>query len=128
MAIVPVAKVTLYGTADQKDAVLDGLQELGCLHLLDVNESRERQSQGKLSSPDAAEALKYLPRSIKKESEDPLVPEMNGRPLRELLDNFESAILQREFSRCDGNVTKLAAHLKVDRANLHRKLKQLGVK
>jgi len=76
----------------------------------------------------AAEALKYLPRPIKKESEDPLIPEMNGRPLRELLDNFESAILQREFGRCDGNVTKLAAHLKVDRANLHRKLKHLGVK
>ena len=60
MAIVPVAKVTLYGTAGQKEAVLDGLQGLGCLHLLDLKESREHQSQGKQSSPDAAQALKYL--------------------------------------------------------------------
>ncbi len=60
MAIVPVAKVTLYGTADQKYAVLDGLQELGCLHLLDLNESRDHRPQGKHSSPDAVQALKYL--------------------------------------------------------------------
>ena len=60
MAIVPVAKVTLYGTADQKDAVLNGLQELGCLHLLDLNESREHQPEGKQSLPDALQALKYL--------------------------------------------------------------------
>ena len=60
MAIVPVAKVTLYGTADQKHVVLDGLQELGCLHLLDLNDSRDHQSQNSQCSPDAAQALKYL--------------------------------------------------------------------
>ena len=60
MAIVPVAKVTLYGTADQKDAVLDGLQELGCLHLLDLNESREHQPQAKQRSSDTVQGLKYL--------------------------------------------------------------------
>ena len=60
MAIVPVAKVTLYGTADQKHTVLDGLQALGCLHLLDLNESDTDVPQRQPSSSDAAQALKYL--------------------------------------------------------------------
>jgi V/A-type H+-transporting ATPase subunit I len=60
MAIVPVAKVTLYGTADQKHTVLDGLQALGCLHLLDLNDSHNDQPQRQPSSSDAAQALKYL--------------------------------------------------------------------
>ena len=37
MAIVPLAKVTLYGPATEKDAVLDGVQRLGCLHLNDLD-------------------------------------------------------------------------------------------
>ena len=37
MAIVPVSKVTIYGIADQKEAVLDGLQSLGCTHLVSLN-------------------------------------------------------------------------------------------
>jgi vacuolar-type H+-ATPase subunit I/STV1 len=35
MAIVALVKVTLCGPAAEKDAVLDGLQQLGCLHLSD---------------------------------------------------------------------------------------------
>jgi V/A-type H+-transporting ATPase subunit I len=33
MSIVALSKVTLYGPTAEKDAVLDGLQSLGCLHL-----------------------------------------------------------------------------------------------
>ena len=36
MSIVPLVKVTLYGPSAEKDAVLDGLQRLGCLHLNDL--------------------------------------------------------------------------------------------
>ena len=36
MSIVPLRKVTLYGLARQRDAVLEGLQRLGCLHLIDL--------------------------------------------------------------------------------------------
>ena len=39
MSIVPLVKVTLYGPAADKDAVLDGLQSLGCLHLNDLRPS-----------------------------------------------------------------------------------------
>ena len=37
MSIVPLLKVTLYGPAADKDAVLDGPQGLGCLHLNDLH-------------------------------------------------------------------------------------------
>lgn len=59
MAIVKLQKVTFYGLASQRDFVLDGLQQLGCLHLIDlpgnggkVLEDVERQQ--------VAEAIKYL--------------------------------------------------------------------
>lgn len=60
MAIVPVAKVTLYGTADQKGTVLDGLQELGCMHLLDLRQDHDDNAKKQQGSSDAAAALKYL--------------------------------------------------------------------
>jgi V/A-type H+/Na+-transporting ATPase subunit I len=36
MAIVKLKKVTIFGLAHQRDEVLDGLQQLGCLHLIDL--------------------------------------------------------------------------------------------
>lgn len=36
MSIVKLNKVTFYGLAKQRDEVLDGLQRLGCLHLIDL--------------------------------------------------------------------------------------------
>jgi len=59
MAIVKLQKVTFYGLSSQRDSVLDGLQQLGCLHLIDlpgsggrVLEDTERQQ--------VSEAVKYL--------------------------------------------------------------------
>lgn len=60
MAIVPVARVTLFGTTEQKETVLEGLQDLGCMHLLDLSRDRERNVDALHLSPNAAEALKYL--------------------------------------------------------------------
>ena len=52
MAIVPVAKVTLYGSASQKVTVLEGLQALGCMHLLDLSQTRTRtQANSTCSQP-----------------------------------------------------------------------------
>ena len=66
MAIVPVAKVTLYGSADQKEKVLDGLQELGCMHLLDLSNDHDNNSGKQQVSSDAAAALKYLRMCVKR--------------------------------------------------------------
>lgn len=52
----------------------------------------------------------------------------NGRSLREMMDTYEEAIIKNEYDNVNGNVSKLASLLKVDRANLHRKLKSIGIK
>src|SRR4029077_8217135 len=58
MSIVPLVKVTLYGPAAEKDAVLDGLQGLGCVHL---NDLRPGAGDAVASSQsDARQALRYL--------------------------------------------------------------------
>ena len=60
MAIVPVSKVTFYGIADQKEAILDGLQDLGCTHLVALapGTGEDRPSPG--YSVEAHKALQYL--------------------------------------------------------------------
>jgi len=60
MAIVPVFKVTLYGTADQKDAVLDGLQDLGCVHLTSLSESSDTTRPQPTIAAETYQALKFL--------------------------------------------------------------------
>jgi V/A-type H+-transporting ATPase subunit I len=60
MSIVPLVKVTLYGPAAEKDAVLDGLQSLGCLHLNDLRPSAAEAVDREPSHPDAHQALQYL--------------------------------------------------------------------
>ncbi|NCN41563.1 sigma-54-dependent Fis family transcriptional regulator [bacterium] len=47
-------------------------------------------------------------------------------PLRELRSQFESLLLQQRLSANSGNVTKTAESLGIERAHLHRKMKQLG--
>jgi V/A-type H+-transporting ATPase subunit I len=60
MSIVPLVKVTLYGPAAEKDAVLDGLQRLGCLHLNDLHRGAAEAADLVSSRSDAREALQYL--------------------------------------------------------------------
>ena len=60
MAIVPLVKVTLYGPAAEKDALLDGLQGLGCLHVNDLRPSAADAIDHESVPPDAREALQYL--------------------------------------------------------------------
>ena len=60
MSIVPLLKVTLYGPAADKDAVLDGLQGLGCLHLNDLHRGDAEAVDLTPRRSDAREALQYL--------------------------------------------------------------------
>ena len=60
MAIVALDKVTLYGTVEQKDMVLDGLQRLGCLHMVELREPGESGPAAESIAGDAREALRYL--------------------------------------------------------------------
>ena len=60
MAIVRLSKVTLCGTANQRDRVLDGLQDLGCLHLVDISEQASEPLPKSNVSSETHQALKYL--------------------------------------------------------------------
>ena len=60
MAIVPVSKITLYGIADQKQAVLDGLQDLGCTHLVNLSPGTGEGRPTPGYSVEAHKVLQYL--------------------------------------------------------------------
>jgi DNA-binding NtrC family response regulator len=59
------------------------------------------------------------------ESEQSVEDELS---LRERLNQYEKGLLIRGYRDTGGNVSKLARLLKIDRANLHRKLKAYGIK
>src|SRR5215471_6134094 len=60
MSIVPLVKVTLYGPAADKDAVLDGLQRLGCLHLNDLHRGDAEAVDPTPRRSEARQAWQYL--------------------------------------------------------------------
>jgi V/A-type H+-transporting ATPase subunit I len=64
MSIVRLSKVTLYGTLPDREAVLAGLQQLGCLHLLDLTTTAgdvaAAKKRGQTERNDVAEAIRYL--------------------------------------------------------------------
>ncbi|MBD2718946.1 V-type ATP synthase subunit I [Synechococcus sp. FACHB-909] len=61
MTIVALAKVSVFGLAAQKQVVLEGLQALGCLHLIDLGPTAA-PADFTSSQPavEAREALRYL--------------------------------------------------------------------
>jgi V/A-type H+-transporting ATPase subunit I len=60
VSIVPLKRLTLYGMATEKEAVLEGLQELGCIHLVDLQPSERRSEMPAAQAKDTYEALRYL--------------------------------------------------------------------
>ncbi len=60
MAIVPLSKITLYGVASQKPSVVDALQELGCVHLVDLSGDGPRKRPVADVSVETHRALKFL--------------------------------------------------------------------
>jgi two-component system nitrogen regulation response regulator NtrX len=48
--------------------------------------------------------------------------------LKERIERFEREVLVRKYNEAGGNVSELARRLKIDRANLHRKLRSYGIK
>jgi two-component system nitrogen regulation response regulator NtrX len=49
-------------------------------------------------------------------------------PLRQRIEQFEREIIQQTFREVEGNISRLARRLGMDRANLYRKLKAYGIK
>ncbi len=63
MSILRLKRLTLYGISDQKDSILGGLQELGCLHLVNLRESERHTELPSAQPKDTYEALRYLENS-----------------------------------------------------------------
>ncbi|MEX1323157.1 MAG: V-type ATPase 116kDa subunit family protein [Synechococcaceae cyanobacterium] len=62
MTIVPLSKVTVIGLSADKQGLLDGLQQLGCLHLIPLRDPGQGAEPFVSSRPieDARKALRYL--------------------------------------------------------------------
>lgn len=62
MTIVPLCKVTVVGLTSDKGILLDGLQQLGCLHLMPLQQRSQADEPFVSTRPieDAREALRYL--------------------------------------------------------------------
>lgn len=60
MAIVKLQKVTLYGRASQRDLVLDELQQLGCLHLIDLPGNNSGKPLEDAQRQQVMDGIKYL--------------------------------------------------------------------
>jgi len=60
MAIVPLKKVTLYGSLRDRDLVLAGLQRMGCLHLLDMEGSGTERDLDQSERNQVAAAIRFL--------------------------------------------------------------------
>ena len=60
MPIEKLVKVTLYGLIRRRDQVIEGLQDLGCLHLIDLQARDEFEPLDHQFRNEVQDALKYL--------------------------------------------------------------------
>lgn len=97
MAIVPLEKITIYGMSDQKAAALDGLQKLGCMHLIGLRAVHDGKPE--FVSKEAREALRYLEscRTIRRKASN-RAQYSRGRLIRETLE-IKSEAEQLESER-----------------------------
>jgi DNA-binding NtrC family response regulator len=75
-------------------------------------------------------SLEEIERELKARSQvdEPLVKQdLLSLPLREAREQFERAYLQQQLVLCDGKVGKLAKRVGMERTQLYRKLRSLGV-
>ena len=70
---------------------------------------------------------KYDDISSSKEYDDFQSKNVISLPLRNARKVFEKNYLQSQINRFDGNISKTAEFIGMERSALHRKLKQLGI-
>jgi len=82
VSIVAVSRITLYGYKADKSAILEDLQQMGCLHIISLQPQRGPSAKG--PSSQAREALKFL-----------LTCRQHRRPIRDA-SNFDAAWVERQ--------------------------------
>ncbi len=61
MPIVPLVKMTIYGAESERDAVLDRLQRLGCVHIIDLSSTDiDADAEDDVLLANARDALQFL--------------------------------------------------------------------
>ncbi len=68
--------------------------------------------------------------SIRKKSPSPAEGEdlLEGESLKEATLRFERVFIENRLTRNDGNISKTAEQIGIARRNLHRKIRQLGIR
>ncbi len=75
------------------------------------------------------EVRRVLPVTVDSLDSMPDIPNNDkGLSFRDRVEQFEKKLLLQGYQTTGGNVSQLAREFKIDRANLHRKLKSYGIK
>jgi two-component system nitrogen regulation response regulator NtrX len=80
-----------------------------------------------IMSPGGRIGLEDLPEELAAARRQSDSPDLEGLSLREARDAFEAAHIRRVLKSCGGNISKAAERLHVERSNLSKKIRQLGI-
>jgi V/A-type H+-transporting ATPase subunit I len=109
MAIEPLSKVTLFGPAKAKEAVLHALQELGCAHLVGLDPKPVEEATGAGLSDTTRRALRYLRTS----------------PVQRRASGDREAFHDAEVTRRALELMRLQEELENERDELRRRVREL---
>jgi two-component system nitrogen regulation response regulator NtrX len=95
-----------------------------------VRELRNLIERIAILSPDTNEKISNIIKESLKMSIDPISENKNplSVPLKEARENFEKEYLTTQLKKFNGNISKTADFIGMERSALHRKLKGLGIK
>ena len=95
-----------------------------------IRELRNLIERIAILSPDSEDKISnIIKESLKTSENDSLVAEKSlSVPLKEARENFEKEYLTTQLKKFNGNISKTADFIGMERSALHRKLKGLGIK
>ena len=95
-----------------------------------VRELRNLIERIAILSPDSNEKISNIIKESLKKSDDSISKNKNplSVPLKEARENFEKEYLTTQLKKFNGNISKTADFIGMERSALHRKLKGLGIK
>jgi len=95
-----------------------------------VRELRNLIERIAILSPDTEDKISNIIKESLKNSDNITSPAENALsvPLKEARENFEKEYLTTQLKKFNGNISKTADFIGMERSALHRKLKGLGIK
>jgi two-component system, NtrC family, nitrogen regulation response regulator NtrX len=95
-----------------------------------IRELRNLIERIAILSPDSNEKISNIIKESLKKSDDSISKNKNplSVPLKEARENFEKEYLTTQLKKFNGNISKTADFIGMERSALHRKLKGLGIK